>query len=117
MFRETAWGEETMRWGSLLLAAVTIGPIGVPFNGWAAGTGENIVLQGVPGKVPACATCHGPRGEGGREGIFPRLAGQPAAYVEAQLKAFRDGGRSSPFMSPTVTGLSDADISAVANFL
>src|SRR5262245_42887248 len=84
---------------------------------WGAEVGESIYAQGVPGKVPACAVCHGPRGEGGGEGLFPRLAGQPAAYLEAQLKAFRDGKRSSAVMAPTVAAMSDAEVSAVAAFL
>jgi thiosulfate dehydrogenase len=86
-------------------------------DGWAADSAENIVVQGVPGKVTACATCHGVHGEGGGDGVFPRLAGQPAAYIETQLKAFRDGGRPSPLMSPVAAGLSDADISAIATYL
>jgi thiosulfate dehydrogenase len=106
-----------MRNGSLILSALLISPIAVLFNGWAADTGESIIAQGVPGKVTACASCHGPRGEGGGDGVFPRVAGLPAAYIETQLKAYRDGGRPSPLMSPMVTGLSDADIRAIATYL
>jgi len=84
---------------------------------WGADAGESIFVQGVPGKLPACATCHGPHGEGGGEGLFPRLAGQPAAYTEAQLRAFRDGKRSSAVMAPTVAAMSDAEVTAVAAFL
>ncbi|HTS55121.1 MAG TPA: c-type cytochrome [Burkholderiales bacterium] len=101
----------------MLLALVVIAAMGMRVSGWAARLSENLFAQGIPGKVPACATCHGLRGEGGGEGVFPRIAGQPAAYLETQLKAFRDGGRSNPLMSPAVAGLSDADIGAVAAFL
>jgi len=97
--------------------ALAVGALAILYNVWASDSGESIVVHGIPGKVAACATCHGPRGEGGGEGVFPRLAGQPAAYIEAQLKAFRDGGRSNPLMSPMVLGLSDADMSAVASYL
>jgi len=45
------------------------------------------------------------------------LAGQPAAYTETQLKAFRDGKRSSAVMAPTVAAMNDAEVSAVAAFL
>ena len=86
-------------------------------NGWAADTGESIVTQGIPGRVFACATCHGTRGEGGADGAYPRIAGLPAAYIQNQLKAFRDGARSSPLMSPMAAGLSDADIEMVAAHL
>lgn len=42
-----------------------------------------------------CAQCHGMRGEGLGSGI-PPLAGQPAAYVAAQLEAWRSGKRRDP---------------------
>jgi cytochrome c553 len=42
-----------------------------------------------------CAECHGPEGEGLGPGN-PPLAGQPAAYVEAQLHAWRAGKRRDP---------------------
>ena len=103
-----------MRRSRLLFAFAALPAL---LDAWGADVGESIFVQGVPEKVPACAMCHGPRGEGGGEGLFPRLAGQPAAYTEAQLKAFRDGKRSSAVMSPTVVAITDAEISAVAAFL
>ena len=42
--------------------------------------------------VPACAACHGRDGQG-VGAAFPPLAGQPAAYLVAQLQAFRSGTR------------------------
>ncbi|SKB45652.1 Cytochrome c553 [Sphingopyxis flava] len=41
-----------------------------------------------------CASCHGSTGEGAGPGN-PPLAGQPAAYIAAQLAAFRDGSRNN----------------------
>ena len=49
-----------------------------------------------------CAGCHGDDGQGrtaqsatlGEQGIFPRLAGQPAAYLYRQLWSFAHGWRS-----------------------
>ncbi len=40
-----------------------------------------------------CSNCHGPTGNSTSPN-FPRLAGQQAAYLEAQLKAFRGHQRS-----------------------
>ncbi|TZG27299.1 c-type cytochrome [Sphingomonas montanisoli] len=40
----------------------------------------------------ACVNCHGSRGEG-RGPANPPLSAQPAAYVEAQLAAWREGRR------------------------
>ncbi|WP_412034136.1 c-type cytochrome [Pollutimonas sp. M17] len=42
--------------------------------------------------IPACIQCHGPGGIGvGAD--FPALAGQPAAYLQAQLTAWKAGQR------------------------
>lgn len=42
--------------------------------------------------LPACEQCHAPGGRGvGAD--FPPLAGQPSAYIAAQLKAWREGTR------------------------
>ncbi len=40
-----------------------------------------------------CAGCHGEFAEGGKDGEYPRLAGLPAAYIENQLRLFRDRKR------------------------
>jgi cytochrome c553 len=37
-----------------------------------------------------CAGCHGEFGEGGKQGEYPRLAGQPAGFLAQQLHLFRD---------------------------
>jgi cytochrome c553 len=68
--------------------------------------------------VPACAGCHGPDGAGiPRQ--FPRLAGQFAEYVEAQLKLFRAGGRSNDangMMRGVAARMTDQEIKAVAEY-
>lgn len=69
--------------------------------------------------LPACAGCHGPAGSG-IPAEFPRLAGQHADYVLAQLKSFRAWERSndSAKMMRMVAGkLSDADMQALAEYL
>jgi cytochrome c553 len=43
--------------------------------------------------IPACRGCHGPDGAGSSSG--PRLAMQHAAYLEAQLLAFKRGRRTN----------------------
>ena len=47
---------------------------------------------------------------------FPKLAGQHAAYLAQQLRAFRDGTRPNPMMAPLVPGLSDRDIDDLAAY-
>ena len=81
--------------------------------------GQKIYRGGLAGKgVAACASCHGPNGAG-MPSQYPRLSGQHAEYLEAQLKAFRSGERANdPNASMrTVAGkLSDREIQAVADY-
>jgi len=37
-----------------------------------------------------CAGCHGEFGQGGKEGEYPRIAGQPLEFIRNQLRLFRD---------------------------
>ncbi|MGB3335952.1 MAG: c-type cytochrome [Devosia sp.] len=60
-----------------------------------------------------CARCHGENGEGVIPGI-PRLDTQTPAYLEATLKAFRDGTRQSGTMMAAARALSDEQISELA---
>ena len=45
--------------------------------------------------VPACMSCHGPRGAGIPAAKWPALSGQHARYVEMQLDAFSQGDRNN----------------------
>ncbi len=70
--------------------------------------------------VAACAACHGPSGSGNPQAGFPRLSGQHATYVAAQLKTFRSGERSNDagnMMRGVASKLSDAEIEAVAQYV
>ena len=87
-------------------ASVTIPP--------QTNNGAAIALQGNGRGAPACTGCHGPQGRGG--GLFPRIAGQPAGYLQRQLRDFRAGRRDNPMMQPVAARLSDADIAALADY-
>jgi cytochrome c553 len=66
--------------------------------------------------VPGCVQCHGPAG-GGVGAHFPPLAGQPAAYLAAQLQAWQQGTRHNDplqLMQHLSTALSAQDIQAVS---
>lgn len=68
--------------------------------------------------VPACAGCHGPAGAG-IPGQYPRLSGQHAEYVAAQLKLFRDGGRANDpngMMRGVAARMTEREITAVAQY-
>jgi len=66
-------------------------------------------------KTAACAACHGANGISVAP-MWPNLAGQKEAYLSKQIKAFRDGIRKDPSMSPMVAGLSDADADNIAAY-
>lgn len=69
--------------------------------------------------VPACAGCHGPSGAG-IPSEFPRLGGQYAEYVAAQLQGFRSGSRAndpSGMMRGVASHLTDAQIRALAEYV
>lgn len=67
--------------------------------------GAALAQQGGPG-ITACAACHGARGEGQAAAGFPRLAGQPKAYLLKQLQEFANGKRKNPQMEPIARALS-----------
>jgi len=69
-------------------------------------------------RMPACEQCHGPGGAG-VGAHFPPLTGQPASYIEAQLKAWQQGTRRNDplqLMQHLSRNLSAEDIAAVAQW-
>jgi len=66
-------------------------------------------------KAAVCAGCHGPEGISAAP-IYPNLKGQKEAYLIKQLKAFREGTRTDPMMSPMAKPLTDADIDNVSAY-
>ena len=67
-------------------------------------------------KVQAvCAACHGSNGVSVSDSI-PNLAGQKAAYLEAQLKALKDGSRKNPLMNAMAAQLGTDDMANVAAY-
>ena len=65
------------------------------------------------GKSAVCAACHGADGNS-IVPIWPKLAGQNAAYLERQLLLIKDGSRPVPEMAGIVMGLSDQDMADLA---
>jgi cytochrome c553 len=80
-------------------------------------SGKRIFAEGIPIRgVRACASCHGERGEGAA--AFPRLAGQQADYVYAQLKLF--GTRLRPhgvIMKEETRPMTPPEMRAVAEYV
>lgn len=69
-----------------------------------------------PDAAATCAACHGAHGEGRAGAGYPRLAGQPAAYIEKQLHDFKSGQRANLIMRPLAAGLSDTQIHELAKY-
>lgn len=69
-----------------------------------------------PYAIAACMGCHGPSGHGIPPN-FPRLAGQPAAYLEAQLLAYKSGARVDPVMNSIAFALSARQIRELALYI
>ena len=80
--------------------------------------GEKIYRGGIGDRqIPACAGCHSPNGAG-IPAQYPRLGGQNAEYVVAQLTAFRDNVRLNSIpMTGVAAKLNDREIKAVADYI
>jgi cytochrome c553 len=78
--------------------------------------GRTLAMGGMPAAgVPPCITCHG-----NPAANYPRLAGQPAAYISGQLRLWKMGHGSSSalgaIMAPIARQLTDGQIDAVAAY-
>jgi cytochrome c553 len=89
-------------------------------------SGQKIYRGGNAGTgVPACSACHLPDGIG-IPSRYPRLGGQYADYVYAQLKAFKAGERgmdkegkdaNGKVMAQIAARMSDSEMQAVAQYV
>ncbi|MFE8070474.1 c-type cytochrome [Marinobacteraceae bacterium S3BR75-40.1] len=84
-------------------------------HGFSDEAGQQLAQQGGEG-IPACASCHGAKGEGNAAAGWPHLAGLPADYLASQLKAFANGSRDNATMAPIASALSDQQREAVAGY-
>ncbi len=66
-------------------------------------------------KAKMCALCHGLNGIAVAANA-PNLAGENAAYIVSQLKAFRSGKREHEQMSIIAAALTDTEISNLARW-
>ena len=110
--------DEDMKALSQYYAAQTLKPESARSTETAA-LGQKLWRAGDLDKgIPACSGCHGPAGAG-LPVQFPRLSGQFADYIEAQLKAFRAGDRAndaSSMMRAIALKMTDPEISAVSDY-
>ena len=92
-----------------------------PFDAAKAEAGRELYKGGdMPKGIPACQSCHGPKGAGVAGIGYPQVGGQYADYTLTQLKAFKEGVRSNDdkrIMRDIVAQLSDEQLEAVAHYI
>ncbi len=66
-------------------------------------------------KSATCMACHAADGNSVNP-IWPKLAGQHAAYIVGQLNDLKSGARKDPLMSPMAAPLSDQDMADLAAY-
>jgi len=66
-------------------------------------------------RLALCAACHGADGNSQIKGI-PSLAAQPKLFLENQLVLIREGVRDIPSMKGMLNGVSDAEVTALAQY-
>ena len=77
--------------------------------------GNKIFVHGIPERsVPACSACHGANATG--IGIFPRLAGQHAEYLQRQLTLIQTRLRDAHVMHGVIKDMTSDEMKAVAAF-
>jgi cytochrome c553 len=81
----------------------------------AENAGGRELTVGKHSMVEACAPCHGADGLA-HDAEVPNLAGQNAAYLYNQLRAFRSGRRPHKEMLYMSRRLSDEDMRALAEY-
>ena len=66
-------------------------------------------------KAISCQVCHGKDGRSTNP-LYPRLAGQHAAYIEKQMHDFKAKRRIDPVMNEMAPSMSDRDIADIAAY-
>ncbi len=88
-----------------------------------APAGERLYRGGnLEANIAACAACHGPSGSGNPPASYPALAGQHAEYTVAQLRAYREGSRTTDaqmnqMMRNVAARMTDNEMRAVAAYI
>lgn len=97
------------RWAAVGLTALVA--LGWGGNTWAQA--DEARAKKIAGG--SCFLCHGSQGESTSE-IFPRLAGQNAAYIAKQLLAFQSGARKSTAMAEMASKLTPDEMMALGRY-
>lgn len=83
--------------------------------------GKKLYLAGDAQRgLTACIACHGPRGNGTELSGFPKISGQYAEYIKAQLEKFRDESRNNDLnemMRDVAKRLTDQEIDVLSQYV
>ncbi len=92
--------------------------LGVACLGATLSFGVNADPQAGRDKSFTCTGCHSSPGyRNAYPGyMVPKLGGQKADYLEAALKAYRDGDRQHSTMHAQIAQMSDQDITDIAEY-
>jgi len=87
-----------------------------PKPGARAAEGKLIYENGIAAEnIIACKGCHGAQGEG--HNIAPRVAGQHADYLKAQLRLFSIKFREHILMNPNAKTMTENTIDSLTSYL
>jgi cytochrome c553 len=107
-----------MKLFSLLLSAAAVA-IAQTAAAQATKTGAASSASSAEVPVSMCIGCHSiPGYQSSFPYVYrvPKIGGQNQPYIEAALKAYRQGARNHPSMMAVAKGLTDQQISAVAAY-
>jgi cytochrome c553 len=87
--------------------------------------GQKIYRGGIEDRaVPACISCHGPKGLGIDRTGYPKISGQHAIYTLNRLKNYKEGyddrnsmGKNYSMMSSISFRLSNSEMKALSEYL
>lgn len=114
MFKELATENDAI-WGSIAKYFASQPPTN-PKPGALAAEGRRIYENGIAAEnVIACNQCHGAQGEG--HGATPRIAGQRADYLKAQLRLFNLKFREHILMNPNTKTMTTKTMDALTSYL
>lgn len=105
-----------MRFYELLLAG---GAALVPLAAAAQQKQPDALGASADAPVSMCIGCHSiPGYQASFPYVYrvPKIGGQSAQYIEAALKAYRQGARNHPSMLAVAKGLTDQQIAALAQY-
>ncbi len=88
----------------------------------AVATAEPLYRAGDAARgIPACASCHGPKGTGNPAAGYPHVGGQHAKYTATQLTAYKSGERAGTpngqIMAAVASKLTEQEIQALSSYL